>query len=138
MQLSIGDVVGIDVVVHGVPVHHVGLVSRVESWGDVFVISNSKRRGCVVEEHISEFAEGRRVAHHPHIRGDLHGLTVVQRARSRLGHAWDLIGSNCEHFVRWAHGLPEVSPQLITKGVVGGVAAVGAVASLLAWLSSDD
>jgi hypothetical protein len=137
MRFSVGDVVGIDVVVHGVPVHHVGLVSRVESWDDVFVISNSKRRGCVVEEHISEFAEGGRVAHHPHIRGALHGHAVVHRARSRLGHTWDLITSNCEHFVRWAHGLPEESPQLVAKGVVG-VAAVGTVATFMAWLLSDE
>ena len=44
--------------------------------------------------------------------GNLSPQQVLQRARSRIGETWNLFW-NCEHFVKWAHGLRPRSPQLV-------------------------
>jgi hypothetical protein len=36
---------------------------------------------------------------------------VLSRARSQIEKPWRL-WDNCEHFIAWAHGVPEKSPQL--------------------------
>lgn len=135
-----GDVIGTDVRVGPYLVHHVGVVSCVDAWRGVFVISNSRKAGMVAEEHLDEFTGGGAWAHHPELRGPLSSQEVVRRARKRRGDAWALFADNCEHFVREVQGLARASPQLaggVVKTVAVGslvVLAVGAIASM----SDDD
>ena len=93
------------------PVEHVGILAGQTPDGRLTVISNSRRAGGVVEEPIDSFAGGAkvRVLSYP---GILAPAAVVWRARSRLGQRWNLFNWNCEHFVRWVHGLKPTSPQL--------------------------
>lgn len=49
---------------------------------------------------------------------------VLRRARSRIGGQYDLLGSNCDHLVNYAHGLPVRSEQVLATvglAVVAGV-----------------
>ena len=39
-------------------------------------------------------------------------IEVIRRARLLTGHPYSLLGFNCEHFVRIAHGLRPESPQV--------------------------
>lgn len=108
------------------PIQHVGVVSDRMYGLHSSVISNSHRAGRVIEEPLPVFAGGRPV----HVVGYLGNLSpqqVLQRARSRIGEAWDLLRWNCEHFVRWAHDTRPYSPQLIT-----GAALLAAIALLVA------
>lgn len=134
--LQPGDVVGAYIWVGLVRVLHVGVVSYNAHGRGTGVISNSLKHGKVTEERLEEFAKGGEVYYVGEIRGRLAGQTVVRRARSRLGEPYSLFSDNCEHFVRWAHGLTEESPQLQVGVAVGGLlAAVAAVAVIAA--SSD-
>lgn len=38
-----------------------------------------------------------------------------------LGQPYDLFNLNCEHFVRFCHGLPPESPQLATAFLLGAM-----------------
>ncbi len=105
------------------PVTHVGLASdRLHNW-EPTVISSSFKRGCVIEEPLSAFAEGKKVelVGYP---GCLHPHEVLRRARAELGRPWRLF-DNCEHFVHRAHGLEPRSPQLATAMLL--VLAVGGI-----------
>src|SRR5688572_27604561 len=85
-------------------VNHVGIVSdRLGDDGCPQVISNSKRRRCVVEETWSSFADGRTVALQEHHAG-IEGRLRVQRARRLIGARWNLLSFNCEHLVEYAAG----------------------------------
>lgn len=141
-ELSPATAVGYWVQVGGVDVFHVGLVTdRQCQAGAPYVISASKRTGRVAEETWEEFSQGAPVSTYD-VRGDLPPHHVLERARARDGHEWHLFLANCEHFVRWAHGLPEESPQLqqgVAKAglVVAGTAlAVGVVAVIAEALSA--
>ncbi len=121
-ELGPADVVGYWLKVGGIDVFHVGLVGDAgPPWGPPSVISASKRTGLVLEEPWEDFSQGAPVRRLD-LRGKLDPQQVLGRARSRLGQQWRLLFGNCEHFVRWAHGLPEESPQL-----QGGVAKAGLV-----------
>lgn len=105
------------------PVTHVGIATE-PGW----VISNSRARGGVHEEPLHAFSEGRPIRVLGHY-GDLPGWHVVERARTRIGHAWNIFSNNCEHFVRWAHGVEVESPQLkAAGGVAFGLAVLGFIA----------
>lgn len=52
--------------------------------------------------------------------GVLSQETVMQRARLKQGQAYSWTNFNCEHFVRYAHGLPIESPQLRQWSFVAG------------------
>lgn len=93
------------------PIRHVGIITDRTIHGWPMVISASKRTGCVTEESVHEFANGRKV-HILDIVGNLPWKEVLRRARSQIGRRWDLFLGNCEHFVRWSHGLKPTSPQL--------------------------
>lgn len=86
--------------------HHVGILTEKNT-----VIHCSKSRSEVVEEDIGEFAAGRTISVRPS-NSSLSPTTVVARARSKLGKRYSLFDYNCEHFVSWANGLRETSPQL--------------------------
>lgn len=97
------------------PIKHVGIVTDRTYGAHPSVISNSHRAGGVIEEPLPVFSSGQHVdvVGYP---GSLPPQQVLQKARSRIGETWDLFW-NCEHFVRWVHGLRPRSPQLIA-GVI--------------------
>ena len=84
------------------------------------LISHTQRNGPVQEEEWSVVTQGRHTRL-SNIQGKLAGHKVLRRARSKINQIkYTLLNFNCEHFARWAHGLPVESKQ-----VVGGVAGVG-------------
>jgi len=90
---------------------HVGMLSDRFIGGERGVLAFSAKAGGLIEEPLSVFAAGKDVEFigYP---GGLPPETVMQRARGRRGLKYDALGFNCEHFVRYAHGLPVESPQL--------------------------
>ncbi len=99
-------------------VWHVGIVTERRIDGYPTVISNSQKVGHVAEETLPEFAGAGLVRVLGYL-GNLEPSIVLRRARSQLGRGWSLVYSNCEHFVRWAHGLRPVSPQLRAGLAIG-------------------
>jgi len=63
------------------------------------IVSNSRKNGGVVSQTYEQFAQGRVVERHGQQR---HGDDYIahHRAHRRLGHEYDLTGSNCVHFAR--------------------------------------
>lgn len=101
---------------------HVALTGDRIFNGERSVLAFSAQANGFVEQPYSAFARGRRVT----IDGYLGGLlpeVVMQRARLKRGQAYSWTNFNCEHFVRYAHGVPVESPQLrqwtFLAGVVG-------------------
>ena len=119
-------------------VDHVGLVSRrTDQHGLPYIYNASKRSGFVKLDSWDVFTLGTGTATILDIRGGLHDDEVLRRAHSRLDEPWDLWSANCEHYVRWCHGLEVTSPQLQTGVAVGiGLAVVGAVAAAAAAAGS--
>lgn len=90
---------------------HVALLSDRWIGGQRGVLSFSAQSCGLVEQCVSTFAAGRHVT----VDGYLGGLppgTVMQRARLKQGQSYSWTKFNCEHFVRYAHGVPVESPQL--------------------------
>ena len=86
--------------------------------GKPTLIAMTERKGTVCEESWSEGTQGRPVRK-TNIRGCLPASEVLDNARRLIGQqSYSLLGFNCEHFARWAHGLPVESKQ-VAKGVVG-------------------
>lgn len=99
------------------PIDHVGIVTDRIVNGYQTVISASQKIGHVAEEVLPEFSNGQMVRVLGYL-GKLAPMVVLRRARSMLGKTWRLFSWNCEHFVRWAHGLRPTSPQLIKGAVI--------------------
>ena len=97
-------------------IRHVGIVTDRTYGAHPSVISNSHRAGGVIEEPLPVFSSGQDVdvVGYP---GSLPPQQVLQKARSRIGETWDLFW-NCEHFVKWAHGLRPRSPQLVAGAIL--------------------
>lgn len=90
------------------------------------VISNTGKYGKVIEESLEQFKEQGDLK----IEGYWGSLTpqnVLRRARENLGTRYLLINWNCEHFVRFAHGLKPESPQVAFVGVIviGAILLIG-------------
>ncbi len=90
------------------------------------LISLSRRTGCVTEEPWRH-AVGDRRFDVSFIHGGLPGELVVARARWCMLTGivkYNLLTFNCEHFVRFVHGLPRESAQVrsAVKGACIGVA----------------
>lgn len=86
---------------------HFGLIDQT----GVRVIHNSKKHGKVVRESLETFASGADA----YVCDEVFSRNVtaaIQRAENALGLAYNLWRANCEHFVRWAHGLEPTSPQI--------------------------
>ena len=105
------------------PFRHVGIAP-----GGGRVISCSRRAGEVREESIQEFC-GDRDWRTERLRTDLSPDVVIARARSRSGQSYNLFAWNCEHFARWAMGLPAKSPQLRGWVTAAGIAGALVLAS---------
>ncbi|MBI4438175.1 lecithin retinol acyltransferase family protein [Candidatus Uhrbacteria bacterium] len=127
-RLLASTVIGVPAEVGGglLTVEHVGVVASLQDQqGLPFVYNASKRTGRIMLDSWAEFTQ-RREGRVLDVRGALDADEVLRRAHSRLGERWNLVFSNCEHYVRWCHDLDEESPQL-QKGLVvaGGLVALG-------------
>lgn len=90
---------------------HTGILTEALPGRERTVISASSEHGEVIEQSVAAFAAGREVRVEGYL-GSLPPEHVLVRARAMLGKRYDLLVSNCEHFVRYAHGLVPISPQL--------------------------
>ncbi len=90
---------------------HFGVVTNRFHRGERTVISNSWKAGGVVEQPFTVFSCGLPIAamDYPSL---LPAKIVVSRATSRLGEKYSLVTWNCEHLIRYAHGLKLSSPQI--------------------------
>lgn len=88
------------------------------------VVSASKMHGEIVEEGLLQFAGGQQVFAHG-VWSDQPWQDTMQIAFSQLGQPYRLFDNNCEHFVRYCHGLERKSPQL--AGAIGVGIAVAAL-----------
>jgi len=122
--LPTGTVVGIK---HGW-YDHVALIGDRLINGERSVLAFSAQAGGFVEQTYSAFAGESNVTINGYL-GSLPPETVMQRARLKHGQAYSWINFNCEHFVRYAHGVPIESPQLRQWAFLGGVLGVFALAS---------
>ena len=99
---------------------HVGLLGDRFINGERSVLSFSAEANGFIEEPFSAFSHGRPVVCDGYF-GNLPPMIVMWRARLKAGHLYSWLDFNCEHFVRYAHGVPVESPQLQQVGAVLGV-----------------
>ena len=97
---------------------HVGLVGDRVIGGERSVLAFSSAAGGLIEEPLSEFARGRPVMRMGYL-GTLRPTIVLQRARAITQTPYSWTEFNCEHFVRYAHGVPVESPQLRFWAAIG-------------------
>jgi len=102
-NLTPGTIVSVDVGL----VTHLGIISDRAGY----IISNSLRSGQVTEEPVNVFTNGKTIKVHNYPSKKI-PEDVIARAKSKIGQAYSLISWNCEHFVRWVHGLKVESKQL--------------------------
>jgi hypothetical protein len=102
---------------------HVALLSDEELFGERKVVEFSAAAGGFAELPYSAFANGRRVTVDGY-PGSLPPSEVMRRATLKRAQPYSLLGFNCEHFVRYAHGVLVESPQLSKWVFMGGVFAV--------------
>lgn len=120
MLVNTGDV--LQVTVYGF-VQHEGIVTEHGR-----VISNSRRKGCVFEESVRSFAEGRKIKNIGPLNPRIDPMLAVERARTQIGKSYDLVNDNCQHFVRWCYGLKPYSPQ--KRWALAGAAAIALIWAL--------
>ncbi|MEM9670402.1 MAG: hypothetical protein AAF950_15885 [Pseudomonadota bacterium] len=89
-----GDVISIP---FGGVFRHYGVVTHSGT-----VITNSRRRGGVVEISLCEFEDSRRARRHQN-RSSLHAFEVEARARRALGNTYRLAEHNCIDLTQHAH-----------------------------------
>jgi hypothetical protein len=107
---------------------HVAMLSEHAIGGERAVVSFSAQSEGFVEEPFSIFARGQTVVIEGYL-GILPPAVVMQRARMKRGQAYSLSDFNCEHFVRYAHGVPVESPQLRQWAFLGGLVGILALAA---------
>ncbi|OJT95938.1 MAG: hypothetical protein BGN82_04330 [Alphaproteobacteria bacterium 65-7] len=108
----------------GTSPEHFGILT-----GQQTVISASKVHGRIIEEPIWQFAAGQQIFAHG-VWSNQPPQQTMAIARSQLGQPYRLFNNNCEHFVRYCHGLERKSPQLAAAIGLGiAVAAVCIYAS---------
>jgi len=107
---------------------HVALLGEYLAYGDRNVLAFSAQARGFVEHLFNDFAGGRMVTVDGYL-GKLPAEVVLQRARSAQGRAYSLIGFNCEHFVRYAHGVEITSPQLWQWALLGSAGSLLAFAA---------
>lgn len=107
---------------------HIAMLGDHAMGGERAVVAFSAQAGGLVEEPFSAFARGQAVVIEGYL-GSLPPAVVMQRARMKQGQAYSLSEFNCEHFVRYAHGVPVESPQLRQWAFLGGLVGVLALAA---------
>lgn len=80
------------------------------------VMSNNGKRGGVISQSLAEFADGRRIKHHPGEEGS--DYLAHARTHRKLGQDYDLTGANCVHFVRHARGKRPTTTQYARAGLM--------------------
>lgn len=100
--------------------YHVGLMGDRILHGEPSVLAFSADAKGYVEQPYSAFAFGRLVTIDGYL-GSLPPAIVMQRARLKQGQAYSWTDFNCEHFVRYAHGVPIESPQLREWTLIAGI-----------------
>ena len=88
------------------------------------IIDNSRRDGGVAKVSLARFKAGREIDNLGHT-GPFSREKVIDRAFARIGHKWDILGSNCESFYRGCQGRSEISYQVYVGLLMAGVFAVG-------------
>lgn len=102
---------------------HVAMLGDRAIGGERSVVACSAQAGGFVEQPFSAFARGQAVVIEGYL-GSLPPAVVMQRARMKRGQAYSLSDFNCEHFVRYAHGVLVESPQLRQWAFLGGLVGV--------------
>ena len=108
------------------PYKHYGLIIKFDYLGYP-IIRSFYGNGDVRDEHIKEFAKGLAVKNEG-FWGNLTPREVVQRASNIHKARYSLINSNCEHFVRYAHGNEVFSKQVNVTFLLIGTIFVAALA----------
>ncbi|HEX6706061.1 MAG TPA: lecithin retinol acyltransferase family protein [Albitalea sp.] len=92
---------------------HFGLLAEASPWGPRRIISLNPGPldQQVSEESMEVFAQGEPLRVEP-MTGRFEAAVVLARARSGRHQPYSTLAFNCEHFVRFAHGLPLESPQI--------------------------
>jgi hypothetical protein len=107
---------------------HVALIGDHISNGERTVLAFSAQANGLAEQLYSAFACGRRVTVDGYL-GSLPPDIVMQRARLKHAQSYSWTEFNCEHFVRYAHGVPIESPQLRQWTFLAGVLGVVTLAA---------
>lgn len=110
---------------------HVALLGDGLINGERSVLSFSAQTRGLAELRMSAFAGGRTVTVDGYL-GASPPEAVMWRARLKRGQGYSWTEFNCEHFVRYAHGVPLESPQLQQWAFLGGVLSVVALISVRA------
>jgi hypothetical protein len=97
---------------------HVALMGDLIIAGERSVLAFSPDAGGLIEQPFLAFARGRPVTRIGYL-GTLPPASVMSRARMMQGTRYSWTEFNCEHFVRYAHGVPVESPQLRFWAAVG-------------------
>lgn len=100
---------------------HVGLLGDSLLKGERSVVAFSSKDMGFVEQPYSAFSQGRQVTSDGYL-GSLPSAAVMQRSRLKKGTPYSWINFNCEHFVRYAHGVQIESPQVKQWTILGSVA----------------
>jgi len=89
---------------------HYGIFEGAAPDGRLIVLHSTEEG--VVRTSLDEFALGREVVVVKAPAALEQRRAILERARSQIGHPYDVLFANCEHFATWAfYGAPE-SPQL--------------------------
>lgn len=121
----VGDVLAVSATWLGYHFQHVGIfIGYHPSTSERLVLSASREKGGVVIETWDEFAGGKPVTNRGPL-GTFPPEVVLQRAYQLLGQPYDLANLNCDHVVRYAHGVKVESPQL--REAVGVFTTLGLV-----------
>lgn len=100
---------------------HFGLLTHQQT-----VISASKVHGEIVEETLWQFAAGQQIFSHG-VWSPQPWQDTMHIAYAQLGQPYRLFNNNCEHFVRYCHGLERKSPQLAAAIGLGLAVAVACI-----------
>lgn len=100
---------------------HVGMLSDRAVSGERYVMAFSAESGGFVEQPLPSFSCGQAVTVEGYL-GVLPSAAVMYRARMTRGQAYSWMAFNCEHFVRYAHGVCVESPQLRQWAFLGCIA----------------
>jgi hypothetical protein len=100
---------------------HVAMLGDGAIDGERSVVAFSAQAGGFVEQSFTSFARGQEVIVEGYL-GALPPAVVMRRARMKRAQPYAWMSFNCEHFVRYAHGVDVESPQLRQWAILGGVA----------------
>ena len=121
VPLRIGSVVEVDRGLY----RHCGLFA---GWRDgVPLVLANLPEGTRIQTW-ADFARGRSVSQRGY-PGRLRADQVLARAQSVMARQYSWLSWNCEHFVNYAHGLKEESPQVAAWVVAVGILGLAITAS---------